>query len=119
MQIYSAILTLLILVTTILADYPSSSKIVSVSSDIIESAFSTCTDEEKNSLKEAEAAVDEGLASIEADLADAIDAFEGLGQLFLILSILKVFLTYLQMPLEKLHLLLLHQPLLQHQLLHQ
>ena len=82
MQIYAAIATLLILVTTILADYPSSSKIVSVSSDIIESAFPTCTDEEKNSLKEAEAAVDEGLASIEADLADAIDAFEGLDNCF-------------------------------------
>ena len=79
---YATILTLFTIVTTILADYPSSSKIVSVSSDIIESAFSTCTDEEKNSLKEAEAEVDEGLATIESGLEDALTAFEGEAQFF-------------------------------------
>ena len=51
--------------------------IVSIAADITASTFPTCTDDEKNSLKEAEAAVDEGLATIEADLVEALAAFEG------------------------------------------
>ena len=51
--------------------------IVTISADITASDDPTCTDEEKNALKEAEAAVDEGLATIEADLEDALDAVEG------------------------------------------
>ena len=51
--------------------------ILTISADITASDDPTCTDEEKNALKEAEAAVDEGLATIEADLEKALDAVEG------------------------------------------
>ena len=51
--------------------------ILTISADIIASDNPTCTDEEKNALKEAEAAVNEGLATIEADLENGLDAVEG------------------------------------------
>ena len=51
--------------------------ILTISADITASNDPICTEEEKNALKEAEAAVDEGLATIEADLENALDAVEG------------------------------------------
>ena len=61
--------------------------IVTLSEDITASEFPACSDEEKSSLKEAEAAVDEGLASIEADLEDALALVAGSSHLFLKITI--------------------------------
>ena len=51
--------------------------ILTISSFIIASEFPTCSDEEKDSLMEAETAVDEGLAIIEVNLEVALVTFEG------------------------------------------
>ena len=67
----------MISVTAILADFPSSPMIVTISADITASDDPTCSDEEKAALKEAEADVDAGLASIEADLEEFEDLVAG------------------------------------------
>ena len=63
--------------TAILADFPSSPMIVTISIDITSSDDPTCSDEEKMALNEAEADVDEGLAAIEADLEELQDLVAG------------------------------------------
>ena len=51
--------------------------IITVSADITASEDPECSAEEKNSLKEAETSIDEGLALIEADLNELETALEG------------------------------------------
>ena len=54
--------------------------IVTISADINTSEDPECSAEEKNSLKEAETLIDEGLASIEAYLKELETALEGKSQ---------------------------------------
>ena len=51
--------------------------IITVSADITASEDPECSAEEKNSLKEAETSIDEGVASIEADLKELEAVVEG------------------------------------------
>ena len=67
-----------ILVATITIEFPSSSLIVTISLDITQSVDPTCSEDEKNSLREQESKVDEGLEAVESALEEANSALSGI-----------------------------------------
>ena len=65
-------------VATITIEFPSSSMILTIALDITQSVDPTCTEDEKNSLKEQESKVDEGLEAVESALEVAESALSGI-----------------------------------------
>ena len=65
------------IVVAIATDFPASPKVATVGADIVASADPTCTDAEKTSLKEQEAAVETAAAAVEMAYDEAQQTLMG------------------------------------------